>query len=121
MDLRDNLGKKVTVSTSNIWELDQVPSFRFSVNNQGISIETQDELDQAYENRNYKIDKLEVKGTVGTTKHELYYVKELPVPSYKVAVEFTKAVQEGKVTDVTDDNFLEKRAEWYIDTYDKQE
>ena len=121
MDLRDKLGKKVTVSTSNVWELDQVPSFRFSVSNQGISIETQDELDQAYENRNYKIDKLEVKGTVGTTKHELYYVKELPVPSYKVAVEFTKAVQEGKVTDVTDDNFLEKMAEWYKDTYDKQE
>ncbi len=108
----DEDGNLVTVSTDNIWDLDQIPSFTFKVENRGLTVEETEELSYAYMYSNYTVESFEIKAVPGyASNYALYYIEGVNPNSVSYAdmVAFANYCYEN---DVDENNFVAKLREW---------
>lgn len=78
MKFYDAHGNLIDISTDNIWDVEQIPSFTFYVGNKGLEIEELSEENYAYVYSNYTIEDFEIKGLSGyASDYELYYLEGL--------------------------------------------
>ena len=70
-------GKLTEVTSSNIWEFEEIPSFWFTVKNKGLSIDnassTSTDTDGFIDTK-YSFDDFTVNGVLGDSEYELYYI-----------------------------------------------
>lgn len=70
-------GKLTEVTSSNIWDFDDIPSFWFNVKNKGLSVDdaTSSTTDtDGFIDTKYSFDDFTVNGLLGTSEYELYYI-----------------------------------------------
>lgn len=67
-------GRMVKVTSSNIWDIDSIPEFTFTVYNYGVTIETPGEQEIGYIEKTYSISDFEINAVSGyATDYRLYY------------------------------------------------
>jgi hypothetical protein len=129
-------GKEQTVTSSNIWDFDEevIPTFKFTVQNQGMEIEEIETLTSAYINANYTIEEMEVNGNERDRSYDLYHLEGIDFNdiSYSDMIAFVNSLvddDDDTATKevVTEKEFVEKLIVWYKEnrsgeiTYDETE
>ncbi len=66
-------GEKVTVSSSNIWDIEEIPEFTFEIDYKGPTIEDGEEQSLGYRNDNYTFSDFEVVALTGYQKEYSLY------------------------------------------------
>lgn len=85
-------GELVDVTGSNIWEIDDIPTFNFSVEYKGVTIEESGEQTLGYRESTYTVKKFDIVALAGyKTDYRLYYfdeelLKDKTMPSYSTLV-----------------------------------
>ncbi len=96
MQYYDEDGELVTLSSSNIWEIDGIPEFKFFIDYDGPTIEDMEEQTEGYRDRSYSISSFDVVALEGyETEYTLYYFNsehlgEHAAPTYSELVEAAK-------------------------------
>lgn len=101
----------VSVSSGNIWDVEAIPTFSFSVESNGIRIEDTKTLTYASVGTNYSVDKYEIKGVSGyETKYSLYYLDGVGLGNipYKDIVNFVNDCYNNGVDISTEAKFIEE-------------
>lgn len=62
------------VTSDNVWDVDEIPSFTFTAENRGLEIEDLDEASNAYKDSNYSATKFTVKGSDYEEEFSLFYL-----------------------------------------------
>ena len=74
MQLYNNDGNLVSVTSSNVWDFDCLPQFTFTANSTGAFIEEPKEPSQGYVDGTYSVNKFEIVAVTGyETEYTLYY------------------------------------------------
>lgn len=74
-------GRLVNVTSSNIWDIDEIPEFRFTVRYDGAVIEDAEEQELGYRGQEYKISDFDVVAVSGyESEYKLYLLDEANIP-----------------------------------------
>ncbi len=97
MKYYDEDGELVTLTSSNVWDIEGIPEFNFSINYDGPSIEDAGEQSQGHRDDTYSISDFDVIALDGYKKdYELYYFDQSldkgnhTIPSYSTLVDMLK-------------------------------
>jgi hypothetical protein len=115
MKFKDTNGRSQTVTSSNVWDFDEIPTFTFDVQNKKMEIEEIESLTSAYINANYTIDELEVNGNERDREYDLYHLEGLDFSdeiSYSDIIEFANYLVDEDIT-IKEDSFVQTLIEWY--------
>lgn len=70
-------GELVALTSTNVWEIDEIPKFSFSASYSGATVEDPGEQTQGYRDSNYSISDFEIVALSGyETEYNLYYLDE---------------------------------------------
>ena len=74
-------GEKVTVTSSNIWDIDEIPEFTFEIDYKGPTIEETEEQNLGYRNDTYRFDNFDIVALTGyKTEYTLYRYNSANIP-----------------------------------------
>jgi len=74
-------GRLVDVNSSNIWEIDEIPEFRFTVRYDGAVIEAAEEQKLGYRGQEYKVSDFEIVAVSGyEEEYKLFVLDESKIP-----------------------------------------
>lgn len=80
----------VEVTSSNIWDIDEIPKFQFSVSYTGATVEDPGEQSLGYRDSTYSVSSFEIVGLSGyETEYSLYYLDEAAMQQDGVSVPFS--------------------------------
>ena len=90
-------GQLVTVSSSNIWDIEEIPEFSFTVGYDGARVTDPEEQDLGYRDTTYDIEDFEIIAVSGyETKYELFRLDENSLPADLQGVSYTSLVSNAK-------------------------
>ena len=90
-------GSLVALSSSNIWEIDEIPEFSFTVGYDGATIEDPDEQSLGYRGNKYTVEEFEIIAVTGyETEYTLYRLDESLVPSAMGSLVYSDLVTNAK-------------------------
>ncbi len=90
-------GQLVTVSSSNIWDIEEIPEFSFTVGYDGARVTDPEEQDLGYRDTTYGIEDFEIIAVSGyETKYELFRLDENSLPADLQGVSYTSLVSNAK-------------------------
>ncbi len=104
VDEGDGQSRLTAVSSSNIWDIEEIPSFRINVKYKGAVIEDMDDQPLGYRGTSYSVSNFEIIAYGNSTKsYSLYYLdeakvkeKSLTMPTYGELVEDTEKYLTGE-------------------------
>lgn len=83
-------GELVAVTSSNIWDIDEIPKFKFSVSYTGATVEDSGEQTLGYRDSKYTISSFDVVALAGyETEYALYYLDEAAMQAANVTKPFS--------------------------------
>lgn len=90
-------GQLVTVSSSNIWDIEEIPEFSFTVGYDGARVTDPEEQDLGYRDTTYDIEDFEIIAVSGyETKYELFRLDENSLPADLQGGSYTSLVSNAK-------------------------
>ena len=90
-------GQLVTVSSSNIWDIEEIPEFSLTVGYDGARVTDPEEQDLGYRDTTYDIEDFEIIAVSGyETKYELFRLDENSLPADLQGVSYTSLVSNAK-------------------------
>lgn len=90
-------GELLTVSSSNIWDIKEIPEFRFKVGYSGPTIEKTEEQSLGYRNDTYNFSSFDIVALAGyQTKYTLYRYDGANVPEGKAPGSYSDFVENAK-------------------------
>ncbi len=90
-------GKLVTVTSSNIWEIEEIPEFSFTVGYDGARITDPEEQELGYRDTTYDAEDFEIIAVSGyETEYELYRIDENSLPSELQGTSYSSLVANAK-------------------------
>ena len=98
-------GELVSVTTGNIWEIEEIPTFTFNIANKGLKVEDPDSASKRRDteilNKTYTMDSLTVIGAVNL--QEDYSLYQVDLIGYNASVTADKKIQQSALSSVTYD------------------
>ncbi|MDE6676959.1 MAG: hypothetical protein K2K12_04550 [Clostridia bacterium] len=105
MEYLDADGKLVTLSSSNIWDIEGIPEFKFYVAYTGVTIEDPEEQTLGYRDSKYTISSFEIVALDGVEKeYTLYYFDESALTEDKKAPSYSDFVENANKDWLTKDD-----------------
>ncbi len=90
-------GQLVTVSSGNIWDIEGIPEFSFTVGYDGARVTDPEEQELGYRDSTYEIEDFEIIAVPGyETEYELFRIDEESLPSELQGVSYTALVNNAK-------------------------
>ncbi len=94
MKYYDEDGELVTLSSSNVWDIEGIPEFTFYIDYSGPSIEEMDKQTEGYRDRTYSISGFDVIALQGyETEYTLYRLDKESLPEDKKNLEYSELVE----------------------------
>ncbi len=100
MKYYDEDGELVTVTSSNIWDIEGIPEFHFFIDYDGPTIEEMEEQSEGYRERSYSVSSFDIVALEGyETEYSLYFFDKTKLgeheePTYSELVEAVKGKEE---------------------------
>ncbi len=96
-------GELVEVTTSNVWDIEEIPTFTFTIKNQGLKIEEEDSSvdrrDTEVLNKTYIMDEIEVVGASSLQEEYALYVFDLL--GYNASTDADKRIQQSALYSIS--------------------
>ncbi len=114
-------GEEVSVSKSNIWDIDEIPSFTFMIKNQGIKAdERSDKLDTKVLGATYSMSSVNIVGAARENSDALLYKVDLSKYSGLTAeilasVEYAELQKKIQLADVQDGDYFKLYLNAYVE------
>ena len=90
-------GKLVKVTSSNIWDIEEIPEFSFTVGYDGARVTDPEEQSLGYRDTTYDVEDFEIIAVPGyETKYELFRIDEDSLPQELQGTSYTSLVQNAK-------------------------
>lgn len=90
-------GRLTNVTSSNIWEIDEIPEFRFTVRYDGAVIEESEEQSLGYRGQEYKVSDFEVVAVSGyESEYKLYLLDESKIPENLRTYSYSSLVSDAE-------------------------